>query len=245
METNTKMTIKEIITNNLFTNVFQPIYRLSNKEIVGYESLLRCQFVKSPELLFAYANKQGCIYNLDIASITNSVKDFAVYYKTINPYDLFLSVNVYPSTIAIPFFPQVLEQIVKNVSLSNQQIILEINESERINNLDEILKNICVLKEKGFLIALDDLGKGEHSLQLLIEIDPHVIKLDRYFAKNLAKNSKKQKVLSYIVHFFREDIKIILEGIETEEDMQCAKDLGIPYGQGYYLAKPQPLYRLD
>jgi EAL domain-containing protein (putative c-di-GMP-specific phosphodiesterase class I) len=240
METNTRM-IKEIITNHLFTNVFQPIYHLSNEEIFGYESLFRCPFVKSPELLFTHANKQGDIYNLDIASITNSVKDFAVYYKSINSYDLFLSVNVYPSTIAMPFFPQVLEQLVENVSLSNQQIILEINESERINNLDKILKNICVLKEKGFLIALDDLGKGEYSLQALIEIEPHVIKLDRYFAKDLAKNSKKQKVLSYIINFFSENTKIILEGIESEEDIRCARVLGVPYGQGYYLAEPQPL----
>jgi EAL domain-containing protein (putative c-di-GMP-specific phosphodiesterase class I) len=243
METNTKM-IKEIITNHLFTNVFQPIYHLSNEEICGYESLFRCQFVKSPELLFTHANKQGDIYNLDIASITNSVKNFAVYYKSINSYDLFLSVNVYPSTIAMPLFPQVLEQLVESVSLSNQQIILEINESERIKNLDKMLKNIYILKKKGFLIALDDLDKGEYPLQALIEIEPHVIKLDRYFAKDLAKSSKKQKMLSYIVHFFSEDIKIILEGIETEEDMRCAKDLGIPYGQGYYLAKPQPLHRL-
>jgi EAL domain-containing protein (putative c-di-GMP-specific phosphodiesterase class I) len=245
METNTKMTIKEIITNNLFTNVFQPIYRLSNKKIVGYESLLRCQFVKSPELLFAYADEKGCKYNLDLASITNSVKDFAAYYKSINSYDLFLSVNVYPSTIAMPFFPQVLEQLVENVSLSNQQIILEINESERIKDLDKILKNICVLKEKGFLIALDDLGKGEYSLQALIEIEPHVIKLDRYFAKDLAKNSKKQKALSYIINFFSENTKIILEGIETEEDMRCARGLGVLYGQGYYLAEPQLLHRVD
>jgi EAL domain-containing protein (putative c-di-GMP-specific phosphodiesterase class I) len=244
METKINM-IKKVITNHLFTNVFQPIYHLSNEEISGYESLLRCGFVESPELLFTYANEQGCVHELDIASITNSVKDFAVYYKNINSYDLFLSVNVYPSTITMPFFPQVLEQLIESASLSNQQIVLEINESEQIKDLNKLIKNICVLKEKGFLIALDDLGKGEYSLHALMEIEPHVIKFDRYFAKDLVKSSKKQKVLSYAVSFFGEDTKIILEGIETEEDMKCAKDLGILYGQGYYFAKPQPLHSSD
>lgn len=234
-----KKTVREIIVNHLFTNVFQPIYRLSNTELVGYESLLRCPFVKSPDELFIRASERGDIYNLDIASIASSLKDFAAHYK--NDYPYFLSLNVYPSTIAMPFFPQVLEQLVKNVSLFNQQIILEINESEKIENFDKMLRNIHILKELGFLIALDDLGKGEYSLQSLLEIAPQVIKLDRYFAKGLADDDKKQRAISSIIQFFSENTKIILEGIETEEDFRCAKSLGVPYGQGYYLAKPQRL----
>ncbi|MBB5326131.1 EAL domain-containing protein (putative c-di-GMP-specific phosphodiesterase class I) [Anoxybacillus tepidamans] len=236
-----KKTVREIIVNHLFTNVFQPIYQLSNIELVGYESLLRCPFVKSPDELFMNASERGDIYNLDIASIANSLKDFAAHYKNDYPYNIFLSLNVYPSTIAMPFFPQVLEQLVKNVSLFNQQIILEINESEKIENFDKMLRNIHILKELGFLVALDDLGKGEYSLQSLLEIAPQVIKLDRYFAKGLAGDVKKQRAISSIVQFFSENTKIILEGIETEEDLRCAKLLGVPYGQGYYLAKPQRL----
>lgn len=234
-------TVKEIIMNHLFTNVFQPIYRLSNKELIGYESLLRCPFVSSPDELFIKASEQGDIYNLDIASIANSLKDFALYYTNAYPYNVFLSVNVYPATVAMPFFPQVLEQLAKHTSLINQQIVLEISESEKISNFDRVLKNINLLKELGFQIALDDLGKGDCSLQLLLEIAPQIIKLDRSFSKNLVNDHKKQKMVASATQLFNDNVKIVLEGIETEEDFQCARWLGVPYGQGYYLAKPQRL----
>lgn len=233
--------MREIMDNKLFTNVFQPIYCLSNKSIVGYESLLRCSFVKSPDLLFMHASENGYLYDLDIVSITNSIREFAAYYQENDCNKLFLSVNVYPSTVAMPMFPDVLEKLTQHVSLTNKQIILEINESERIKNLDQMLQNIYVLKQKGFIIALDDLGKGEYSLQTLIEIDPQVIKLDRYFAKDLSKSKKKQRALLSTIRFFNENTKVILEGIEAEEDLQCAKSLGILYAQGYFLAKPEPL----
>ncbi|WP_027410704.1 EAL domain-containing protein [Anoxybacteroides tepidamans] len=241
MKTNVGM-IKEIIENQLFTNVFQPIYHLSSQKIVGYESLLRCEFVKSPDMLFNCANSIGCLYHLDIASITNSIKDFAMHSQAINSRNLFLSLNVYPSTIAAPTFPKILEQLVQSASLVNQQVILEINESERIKNLDEMLQNVHLLKQKGFMIAVDDLGKGEYSLQALIEIDPQVIKLDRYFAKDLSKSKKKQRALLSTIRFFNENTRVILEGIETKEDLWCAKSLGILYAQGYFLAKPEPLH---
>lgn len=235
-------TIREIIAKNLFTNVFQPIYHLPSQKIVGYESLLRCPLVKSPDVLFQAAQKQGCVHELDMSSISNSIQTFYSYYKKIKENNLFLSVNVYPSTISFPFFPQFLEKIVAKTSLSNQQIILEINESESLRDLSKIMKNIAVLKEKGFVIALDDLGIGEHSLHTLLEIEPAIIKFDHYLAKNLSQNLKKQKVLSYFLDVFNDGEKIILEGIETKEDMICAQTIGIQYAQGYYLSKPHLLH---
>nr|WP_044741781.1 EAL domain-containing protein [Anoxybacillus rupiensis] len=237
----TTQSVKRIIDDHLFTNAFQPIYYLPGQSIVGYESLLRCPFVKSPDLLFHDAHENGYLYELDMASITNSIKCFAAYIKAANTHDLFLSLNVYPSTVAAPMFLETLEQLVQAASLAHQQIILEINESERIQNLDEMLQNVYLLKKKGFVVALDDLGKGEYSLQALIEIEPQVIKLDRYFAKDLAKSHKKQRAILSTMQFFNEGTKMILEGIETKEDMQCAQSLGIYFGQGYYLAKPQEL----
>lgn len=238
MESN--FTVRDIIVNQLFENVFQPIYCLLDLEIIGYESLFRCPFVSNPEEFFLYVNERGGIYNLDIASIVNSLRKFSVYYKSV-PYNVCLFLNVYPSTIAMPFFPQVMNQLVKNASLLHQQVILEINESEKMENLEKVLNNIYLLKEQGFLIALDDLGKGDYSLQLLIELAPDVIKIDRSLAKNLSKDAKKQRDVSSIVQLFGRNTKIVLEGIETEEDFHCAKLLGVSYGQGYYLGKPKEL----
>ncbi|GGJ61145.1 EAL domain-containing protein (putative c-di-GMP-specific phosphodiesterase class I) [Anoxybacillus voinovskiensis] len=235
-------TIREITERKMFTNVFQPIYHLPSQTIVGYESLLRCPLIKSPDLLFDAARKQGYVHELDMASIANSIQTFDLYYQQNYVNDLFLAVNVYPSTMSFPFFPQFLEKIITKTCLSNRQIILEINESEPLKDISKIMKNISSLKEKGFIIALDDLGTGEHSLYTLLEIEPDVIKFDNYLAKDLSSNPKKQKVLTYFLDFFDNNKKIILEGIETKEDMLCAQKIGVPYAQGYYLSKPHLLH---
>jgi EAL domain-containing protein (putative c-di-GMP-specific phosphodiesterase class I) len=233
--------IKKIIKEQFFTNFFQPIYHLVNQKVLGYESLFRCTLVKNPEHLFNYALQHGLVHELDTASITNSLREFKKYHS----HHLFLSLNVYPSTISMSFFTQFLEELVNSFSIPSRQIVLEINESERLTNLDKLSKSICSLQEKGFLIALDDFGKGEYSFHSLTEINPDIIKLDRCFAKNLANDPKKQEALLYTLNLLGENNKIILEGIETEEDMRCAKSLGVSYGQGYYFAKPLPLHMIN
>lgn len=234
------VTVRDIITNQLFENVFQPIYRLFDLEITGYESLFRCPLVPNPKELFLYVNERGGIYNLDIASIVNSLREFSIYHKSV-PYNVCLFLNVYPSTIAMPFFPQVMEQLVRSASLLHQQVILEINELEKAEELEKVLNNIYLLKEQGFLIALTDLGKEDYSLQLFIDVVPDTIKIDQSLAKNLSKDTKKQRDVSSIVQLFGKNTKIVLEGIETEEDFRCAKLLGVSYGQGYYLGEPEKL----
>ena len=112
----------------------------------------------------------------------------------------------------------------------------------------KILCNASVVKEvtqeirkEGFLIALDDIGKGESTLRSILEIEPDIAKIDRYFAKNLAECPKKQKALKFMLMLLGEDAEVIVEGFESEADLQKAKELGVPYGQGYFLGRPKPI----
>ncbi|MEH7386552.1 EAL domain-containing protein, partial [Bacillus sp. JJ1521] len=77
----------------------------------------------------------------------------------------------------------------------------------------------------------------------IIELEPNYLKLDRIFSINLAKSSQKQKMISLLLQYFQEtDTKIILEGVETNEELQMAKTLGIELCQGYLLSRPQPIF---
>lgn len=97
------------------------------------------------------------------------------------------------------------------------------------------------MKKQGFLIALDDLGKGDSTLAYAIELKPHIVKLDHHFSVNLANDEDKQKAIEEIIQLLGEDTTIILEGLEKEVDLLTAKALGIRYAQGYVLGRPQPL----
>lgn len=99
-------------------------------------------------------------------------------------------------------------------------------------------KSISVLKKKGFLVASDDTGTRGGSLQRIIELDVDYVKLDRYFSTDLAQSVNKQKVISLLFHFFNDEKRIILEGIETAKDLEVAKSIGIELGQGFLLGRP-------
>ncbi|MGD6965895.1 EAL domain-containing protein [Rossellomorea vietnamensis] len=239
------LSLSNIITNEKFWNVFQPVYDLRSDTLIGYESLFRCDFDSNPELVFYHAKKTGILYELDTASVKRSIRVFNEYFSQNNKSLPFLSVNLYPSTIKHPFFIQFLHKLLEEVELPAEKVILEINEAEQNDDFVQFRKVLHDLKSRGFLIAMDDLGKGNSSLKMVLELEPQIIKFDRYFSMDLSKNTKKQRLLQAIIEFAKEDTCFILEGIETEEDLAAAKSIGVQFGQGYLLGRPEKLEDCD
>lgn len=88
---------------------------------------------------------------------------------------------------------------------------------------------------------MDDIGDGTADLKKIVEFMPDYIKMSRYFSKGLATTEKKQRILQLFLEYFGADTKMILEGIENQNDLVCAKNLGVALGQGYLLGKPKEL----
>jgi EAL domain-containing protein (putative c-di-GMP-specific phosphodiesterase class I) len=235
------LTLSDIITEEKFWNVFQPVYDLKNNSIIGYESLFRCDFDSNPELVFCHARKYGILYELDTAAIKRSINVFNEYFSLNNKSFPYLSVNLYPSTIKHPFFIKFLENLLERVDLPPEKIVLEINEAEQSDDFVQFRKVLHDLKARGFLIAMDDLGKGNSSLKMVLELQPQIIKFDRYFSKDLSIHPRKQQLLKAILDFSKGDTRFILEGIETQADLRAAKAIGIEMGQGYLLGRPEKL----
>lgn len=104
------------------------------------------------------------------------------------------------------------------------------------------LKVVHLLKDKGYAIAIDDFGKGESSLQTVIELEPDFVKLDRYYAVKLSASIKKQNEIQMLLKLCQQkNMKLILEGIEEPTDLAMAKLLGVHLGQGYLLGEPLPI----
>lgn len=181
---------------------------------------------------------------LDKASVYRIFETIIRKKGALDNYHLFI--NVYPTTLIDEEFRSNLKTIIKNSTINPDSIVFEINESEEIADVDTFKKVVAELKQMGFLISLDDIGKGQANIKNLIEIEPNIAKLDLYFSKDLSTSRKKQDFIHLFRNFLGCHTKMVLEGLELEEDLHAAEKLGVTYGQGYYLGKPQPLeYYLD
>lgn len=227
-----------------YYHVLQPIIDTTMNEVFGYELLLRSNQIKNPEILFQQAKEQNQVYELDMHSIQLAFQTMNKYKDWFNDYHLFI--NVLPATLSKAKALDEIKKWSESSSVPINQIVFEITEDKKEEELIMCQATIGSMKRQGFLIAVDDLGKGDSTLTYAIELKPHVIKLDRKFAKDLANSPLKQKEIEAMGKFFGEGKLLILEGIETEADLVVAKQLGIQYVQGFYLGKPElPSYYIN
>jgi EAL domain-containing protein (putative c-di-GMP-specific phosphodiesterase class I) len=235
--------IDTIIHGKKFHHACQPLFDLKNWQVFGYEVLLRCEFFENPELLFKHAIAKNRLFDLDTSSILNAL---LMYDRSIRHTKLF--VNVYPSTLIHPSFHNFLDKLGDNIQFPNRNLIFEINEAEKVSDKDSLkLKQVVTfLKAKlGYTFALDDFGKGESSLQFILELEPDYVKLDKYFSVDLSISETKQNMVKLVLDFCtNNNIQLVLEGIEDSKDLAIAKAMGIHLGQGYLLGKPSPLSEL-
>jgi EAL domain-containing protein (putative c-di-GMP-specific phosphodiesterase class I) len=101
------------------------------------------------------------------------------------------------------------------------------------------------LRDQGFRIAIDDAGAGYAGLQTMVELEPDFIKLDMSLTRNLERSLVKRKLVGTLRDFCRQaEIALVAEGIETREQLDALRDLGITYGQGFLFAHPGSPYPL-
>jgi len=218
--------IEKFIHYKLFHHVYQPIINLQNMEVMGYEGLIRPNHTNNVDSLFQFAILSGKLFELDTASIHHALN--ATSHKSKSTW----FVNVYPSTMQNPRFFDFLKSI---HCFSN--IVFEINETEKISDIQTFKKIIDQLKDSGYGIAVDDFGKGETSVEILKTLNPDFIKLDRCFSTGLAESKYNQRIIEELMNQHHAT-KFILEGIETLTELTMAKKIGIHYGQGYLLKYP-------
>jgi EAL domain-containing protein (putative c-di-GMP-specific phosphodiesterase class I) len=231
------MNIFTIFQDDFIYHDYQPLYTIDHSQsLYGYEALLRNTHKENPEKLFKTAMKANILYKLDTLSISKAVEGF---FRNRNQNGK-LFVNVYVTTILHPSFHRYFDYLLETHPELQGRLVLELNEStsDELWQNPLLLKALKNLKHYNVLYAIDDFGQGTASIKKSIEFEPDIIKLDRYFAKNLAESERKQRFLSFFNQFYGSDTLIILEGIEQEEDMLVAKELGITVGQGYYLGRP-------
>lgn len=218
--------------------LYMPIVSLRDGEPLGWEALARgpenSPFY-SPATLFSYADETDTVFRLESICRRKALENL----RYLEPNQK-LFINLDPRAIDDPFLLRGgLYKDLESLGLHPSNIVLEITERHAITNYPVFRKIIEEYRRKGFLIAVDDAGAGYSSLESIAEIYPDYIKLDMSLIRNIDIDSIKQALLETFVQFAEKvKCKIIAEGIETEGELQTLIELGVNYGQGFFLGKP-------
>jgi EAL domain-containing protein (putative c-di-GMP-specific phosphodiesterase class I) len=213
--------------------VFQPIVDLSAGTIVGYEALARFDGdpPRAPEHWFAEAAEVGQGPALELAAIDGALRQFASI-----PRDAFLTLNVSPTTACTPQLAALL------VTQPMPRLVLEITEHVRVDDYVRLLESVDRLRRGGLRLAVDDAGAGFASLHHTLKLQPDIIKLDISLTRDIDSDPVKRALASSLVTFSAEiGAVLIAEGIETPQEQETLVDLGVPWGQGFFLGMPGAL----
>lgn len=227
-----------IIEEKAIQTVFQPIISLQNGHIYGYEALSRGPEntpLQNPEVLFDYAMKSGKLWELENLCRGNALK-YAHHLKAEGK----LFINVNPNIMNDPKFKQgFTKEFLSRFNMDSDSIVFEITEREAINNLKDFISTVEHYKKQFYQIAIDDVGSGYSGLNVITDVRPHFIKLDMKLIRDIEKDRTKQLLVKSLSEFANySQIHIIAEGIETQEELLTLIDIGVHYGQGYFIQKP-------
>jgi EAL domain-containing protein (putative c-di-GMP-specific phosphodiesterase class I) len=224
-----------------FRSVYQPIVSLSRPDeptVVGFEALLRATSPQGPlfpDALFDAAEEAGWLHVLDRVGRTTALRGAAGWLD-----DQLLFINFLPTTIYRPeVCLRTTEQAARRAGLRLEQLVFEVTESERVADIDHLAAVFSHYRERGCLVALDDLGAGYSSLNLLVRLQPDVVKLDKEIVQALPDPASVavMKAVVDITHSYGG--KVLAECVETAEQAEVAAELGVDLGQGWFFGRPE------
>jgi EAL domain-containing protein (putative c-di-GMP-specific phosphodiesterase class I) len=119
---------------------------------------------------------------------------------------------------------------------------LEITEHEAIDDYATLADALAPLRERGLRVAVDDVGAGYASLRHALQLAPDMVKMDISLTRDIDRDAGRRALATALISFAAEtDMTIVAEGIETAGELHALRELGVKYGQGFYLARPAPL----
>lgn len=235
-----RATLQDIILGDGLTSVYQPIVDLGSGDIFAYEALTRGPrgtALESPATLFAIADEVDLTVELDRACFRGALRNAL----TLEPVHR-LFVNLLPMSFYDAAFIEVeVGNLLTAAGLTPANIVFEITERLAIENFASFKRALAAYTAMGFGVAIDDVGTRHSNLETVMSLRPHFIKISDVLVRGIARSTVKREMLRSLRHIAETiDAVMIAEGIEQLEDVAALRDLGLRYGQGYYMARPAP-----
>ncbi len=235
--------IREAISWQEFIPYFQPILKLDNQELRGFEALARWQSTKRgfvyPNDFIPLAEETDLIQEIDLQIIEKSCQQLKRWQDELGCHDLYVSCNLFSKQFFSTSLPQDIDAILKSTGLAPHNLRVELTERALLENAEIVLTNMQSLKNMGVKILLDDFGTGYSSLGYLHRFPIDVLKIDRSFISNVHEHNNHRAIIRTIVDLANNlQMATVGEGIENLADAQLLQQMDCQYGQGYYFAKP-------
>lgn len=223
---------------------YQPIVRLEDGSVAGFEALMRWRHPKrgllSPGEFIALAEETGLISPLGryaVEAAAGELKRWQSYFPLNEP--LFCSVNVSGRQILKQDFFDDVVAVLRNQKLARLSLKLELTESVIMQNPDSTARALARLKEAGAGLALDDFGTGFSSLAYLQRFPFDTVKIDRSFITDMARNQETPVILKSIIRLAHDlDMSVVAEGVETQDEATRLRSLRCEFAQGYLFGTP-------
>ena len=232
--------LEAVLQNKSLYPVFQPIVKLDDGSVYAHEALIRGPqgtALHTPDALLRAADEEGLGYAFETACVRATLRSWGRMQTAGR-----LFVNVSAEALITAYEgrgQQGLLEWIQDFHVTPRMLVLEITEHERVDNMDRLAEVVQEVRAAGLALALDDFGDGRSSLRLWSQIKPEVVKIDKYFTRNISAHGDKLKTIQALQHIATIfGTALVAEGIETAEDLRVLRDVGIEYGQGYFLGRP-------
>lgn len=210
--------------------VYQPIVEVASGRVAGFESLARFASApyRTPDLWFAEAGQVGRLVELESQAIRLALAGLAEL-----PASVYVTINASPETIVKGALAQALQ------GQPLDRLVVEVTEHQAIERYEDIAAAIAPLQQAGLRIAIDDAGAGYASFRHVLNLHPHIVKLDGSITHAIDVDRSRRALAAALCAFARETgCGIVAEGVETQAELDAVRALGIATAQGYHLGRP-------
>jgi diguanylate cyclase (GGDEF)-like protein/PAS domain S-box-containing protein len=236
--------LRRAIERQEFDVYYQPIVSIKDdSKITGFEALVRWHHPErglvSPTDFISVAEDTGQIIHLGKWVLDRACRQMKQWQDQYPEYrNLTLSVNLSGKQFLQPNLVEQIKGILDQTGFNPRNLQLEITESVVIENTEIVTEMLMRLHELGIQLSMDDFGTGYSSLSYLHNFPIDVLKIDRSFISRKEGSSKSQIVNTIIALAMNMGLKVVAEGVETEEQLEHLKDMECGYGQGFLFSHP-------
>ena len=241
--------LRAAVTRGELSVVYQPLVDLQSDALAGFEALVRWRSgtrgIISPADFIPLAEERGLIEEIGAWVLDEVGRTLCGWrQRGLLPAGVYVNVNVSPRQLQSERLIELVSHTLREYAVPNGSLGLEITETAMMQDPGTSAERLRMLRHLGVRIAVDDFGTGYSSLGYLQRFPIDAVKIDRSFVSGMASGSANMEIVRAVTALGRElRLKVVAEGIETEQQLQALRTLGCHIGQGYLLSRPLSRFR--